>query len=533
MAQSRREFLGAALLIGVSPLVERIDPWLRLQPAAEGRTVFRHGVASGDPLGDRVILWTRVSGTSASARPRVRWEVARDPEFRSLVRRGELIAEAERDFTVKVDAAGLQPGTSYYYRFLVNGERSPAGRTRTLPAAAARRLRLAVASCANLPAGYFNAYRGIAARPDLDAVLHLGDYYYEYANLRYGDGTRFGRIPAPDREIVSLDDYRTRHAQYKTDPDLQEAHRQHPWITVWDDHEIANNTWRDGAQNHNPDQGEGAWPARRDAAVQAYREWMPIRENGARGRRIYRTFRLGPLADLIMLDTRLVGRDRQAAQRDQLAVIEDPKRSLLGRAQEEWLFGRLRQSKASARWQVLGQQVVFAPMSPWGRPSGNSDSWDGYRPARDRIIDFLGENRMKNTVILTGDAHSSWAYDVTKDPWGPYDPATGRGAVAVEFVAPSVTSPSGWDPRTAQDRLRRLTDARPHLRWADGLSHGYVVLDLTREAVQADWFGVPTIEERTPQERFEKGFTSAFGDPHLVGAAGPARSNGVAPDPAP
>ncbi|HJR60920.1 MAG TPA: alkaline phosphatase D family protein, partial [Vicinamibacterales bacterium] len=406
-------------------------------------------------------------------------------------------------------------------------ERSPAGRTRTLAAATSRRVRLAAASCANLPAGFFNAYRGIAARRDLDAVLHLGDYYYEYANVRYGDGTRFGRIPAPDREIVSLEDYRTRHAQYKTDPDLQEAHRQHPWITVWDDHEIANNTWRDGAQNHNPDQGEGEWMARRNAAVQAYREWMPIRENGSSTpTQIYRTFRLGSLADLIMLDTRVVGRDQQAAQRDDLLVIENPQRSLLGRAQEEWLFGELQASKArGARWQVLGQQVMFAPMTASGRPAANSDAWDGYRPARDRILDFLGANQMKNAVILTGDVHSSWAYDVAKDPWGAYDAGTGRGTTAVEFVTPSVTSPSGWDARTAADRLRRLTEARPHLRWADGLSHGYIVLDLTPEAVQADWFAVPTIEEPSAEERFVKGFTSAFGTPHLVEAASPARAD--------
>ena len=197
MKHSRREFLGAAALLGLSPAAARLEPFLRLQPGGEGGRVFRHGVASGDPLADRVMLWTRISGASPSARPRVRWEIARDPAFRRIVRRGELTAESAHDFTVKVDAPGLQPSTTYYYRFQAGGERSPIGRTRTLPAGTSRRVRLAVASCANLPAGFFNAYRGIALRADLDAVLHLGDYYYEYQNARYGDGARFGRIPAP------------------------------------------------------------------------------------------------------------------------------------------------------------------------------------------------------------------------------------------------------------------------------------------------------------------------------------------------
>jgi len=522
MKYGRRDFLGAAALLGASPVLMRLDPFLRLAPGQEGRTVFLHGVASGDPLADRVVLWTRVSG--ASGRTSVRWEVADDEAFTRTVRRGETSTDASRDFTVKVDAAGLRPGRHYFYSFTARGERSPAGRTRTLAAGPVDRARLAVASCANLPFGYFNAYRGIARREDLDLVLHLGDYIYEYANRRYGDGTRFGRVPQPDREIVSLDDYRTRHAQYKTDPDLQEAHRRHPWIAVWDDHEMANNAWHDGAQNHNPDQGEGGWTTRRAAAVRAYREWMPIREDArVRDARIYRTFRIGELADLLMLDTRLIGRDQQV-DRKEIARIEDPRRSLLGRAQEDWLFGELRDSKKrGARWQVLGQQVMFAPMAPHGEPAGNADAWDGYRPSRDRIVDFLAGSQMKNAIVLTGDVHSSWAYDIAKDPWSGYDRTTGRGTAAVEFVTPSITSPSGWTADTAPKRLESLKAARPHLHWADGLSHGYVLLNLTSDAVQADFFGVPTIEERTSVERFEKGFVSEHGDPHLTEAKSPTR----------
>ena len=308
---TRRHFLytvGAAGVLGVV----RLDA----QRPDRGRQVFIHGVASGDPRADRVILWTRVEAPPGST-PEVAWEISSDERFHRIEARGTLATGAARDYTVKIDAQGLHPGRTYYYRFSARGERSPIGRTRTPRAGSVRHLRLAIASCANLPFGYFNVYRRIAERADLDGVLHLGDYLYEYQNGRYGNGTALDRIPEPDREVVTLDDYRHRHAQYKRDPDLQEAHRQHPFITVWDDHEFANNTWRDGAENHNPDRGEGEWAARRAAAVQAYLEWMPIREDLATRRpRIYRSFAFGDLADLIMLDTRLLDRDEQAPSRD-------------------------------------------------------------------------------------------------------------------------------------------------------------------------------------------------------------------------
>jgi alkaline phosphatase D len=527
---TRRDFLAlsaaTASLTVVAPL-ERLLP----AAAAQARRVFRHGVASGDPLTDRVILWTRISGAAATARPAVDWQLAADQSFKQIAARGVVHTDASRDFTVKIDAGGLQAGRTYYYRFESGGERSMVGRTRTLPDRDVRRIRLAIASCSNMPFGYFNAYRGIGRRADLDAVLHLGDYIYEYENGRYGDGTKFGRIPQPNREIITLEDYRTRHAQYKTDVDLQEAHRQHPWIVVWDDHEFANNTWRDGALNHQPEKGEGDWSTRRRAAIRAYFEWMPIRKDGAvRQSRIYRTFSFGSLADLVMLDTRVIGRDQEAPKREDLALIERPDRSMLGHAQEAWLFSELAQSKADGvRWQLIGQQVMFAPMAPWGQPSPNKDAWDGYRPARNRLIDFLRERELRNAVILTGDLHSSWAYDVSRDPWSDYDPQTGRGTVAVEFITPAITSPSGWgDGAKAAEYLRTQMTSRPHLKWAEGLSRGYLVLDVTADAVQADWFFVPTVETRTADETFAKGFSSAWGQPGLVVAQAPARPPALA-----
>jgi alkaline phosphatase D len=529
MPISRRSFIYTTAAASAARFVR-----LRAQEGDGERRVFRHGVASGDPLGDRVILWTRVTVPGASVLE-VWWELATDASFKRIVSRGMVTTGAERDYTVKIDAGLLQPATTYYYRFHAAGERSPIGRTRTLPAAGVDRVRLALVSCSNLPFGYFNVYQRVAARHDLDAVLHLGDYIYEHPNGRYGDGTPLGRIPEPDAEIVTLADYRTRHAQYKRDPDLQEVHRQHPFIVVWDDHEFANNAWVGGAANHNAEENEGAWTLRRAAAVRAYLEWLPIREDRATRRvRIYRTFSFGDLADLMMLDTRLAERDAQAASRDEVGRIDDPARTLLGPAQEHWLAGELAASgRAGVRWQLLGQQVMFAPGSLPGAASASTDNWDGYRPARTRVLDALAAHRLRNVIVLTGDVHSSWAYDVPRDPWSGYDPGRGTGTAAVEVVTPAVTSPSGFgEPDRAARRAASLLRSRPHLKFVDGLHRGYVVLDVTRERAQADWFFVPTITERSAAEQFGKGFFTVAGEPRFQEASGPsAASTAAAPAP--
>lgn len=525
---SRRHFLAT------SSAVVATLPGIRLgaQPA---NGPFRHGVASGDPLADSVVLWTRVTTTQGGA-IEVGWTVARDAKLTQVVARGTTRTGAERDHTVKVIAAGLDPGATYYYRFEALKERSPIGRTKTLPGAGVAQIRLGVASCSNLPFGYFNAYRRLAERADLDAVLHLGDYIYEYENGRYGDGTKLGRISSPNKEMVVLADYRQRHAQYKTDVDLQEVHRQHPFIVVWDDHEFTNNTWKDGAENHNPDKGEGDWYARRDAAVKAYFEWMPIREGaGSRQATIYRTLSFGDLADLVMLDTRMVGRDREAASRDAIDIVEAPNRTLLGLAQEQWLAGELAESKrAGTVWQLLGQQVMFAPQTVPGKPTTNTDSWDGYRPARDRVFDMVEAQKLANFVVLTGDVHSAWAYDLARRPFDGYDAGTGKGVVGVELVGTSITSPSniGSGP-DGEKQLERLKAARPHLRYVDGRYRGYFIVDLTRQRLQADYYTVPTILDRVPNETFHTGFVSEAGRPHLVPASTPAAAKTTAADPAP
>lgn len=526
---SRRDFLAtSSVALATLPLI-RATAFSQTADA-----VFRHGVASGDPLSDRVILWTRVTSPTVTGEVTVSWQVAREAKFAQIVSRGEARTGAARDFTVKVDVPGLEPGTAYYYRFELLGARSAIGRTRTLPREGVSRLRLGVVSCSNLPQGYFNAYACLARRADLDAILHLGDYIYEYPNKGYGDGTALGRIPSPDKEMVALQDYRERHAQHKADPDSQEVHRQHPFIVTWDDHEFTNNAWRGGAENHDPDQGEGAWSIRKAAAEQAYYEWMPIREDAqTKQSRIYRAFRFGDLATVFMLDTRIVGRDEQVL-RDDTAAVELAGRHLLGAEQERWLAEQMVTSvRNKAAWNVLGQQVMVAPQTATGTRAGNTDSWDGYRGARNRLFDMVERSRAGNLAVLTGDVHSSWAYDLPRDPFAGYDRATGKGSLGVEFAGTSVSSPSslGSGP-DGEKQLADILAARPHLHYADGRYRGYFILDLTRERLQADFYRVATILDRTTSEKFEKGFISESGRNHLIGASIPALS-AKGPDPAP
>ena len=396
-------------------------------------------------------------------------------------------------------------------------------------------MRLALASCSNYPHGYFNVYGRIAARPDIDAVLHLGDYIYEYEQGRYVDKALTDRAVDPPHEITALDDYRRRYALYRTDPDLQEAHRQHPFIAVWDDHEIANNTWSTGADNHQP--ADGDFTARRNAAYQAFLEWLPVRDTGsARQPLIYRSFAFGDLADLVMLDTRLAGRDVQVERTDVLG-IEDPRRTILGAAQEHWLDGELRESvRAGARWQILGQQVMFAPQTPYNTTGGNPDSWDGYRASRSHVYDMVERHQVPNLVVLTGDVHSAWAFDLPRQLSDRYDPATGRGSLGVEIVCPAVSSPSAFLGPEGEARLAETPKTRPHLKFLDGRSRGYVVLDITRDRLQADWWFVPAVNVHSTEQRFGKGLVSEAGSRHLDrrrladGGAHRPRPGAVAPD---
>ena len=297
---TRRQFAQSGALVVVA------GPGLAF---AYGSQRFAHGVASGDPQADRVVLWSRVGGYDGT--PEVRYEVALAPDFSQVVRHGTVSTHAGRDFTLKVDVGGLAPGRVYYYRFSVDGEFSTIGRTKTLPADDAVAARFAVVSCSNYPAGFFNVYRAIGQLNALDAVIHLGDYLYEYPADGYAGerAAEFGRLSEPAGELLTLADYRRRYAQYRSDPDLQYVHARQPFIVSWDDHEFANDAWTGGAQNHGVD--EGSWQARRDQALRAYYEWMPIREPNDRPlERAYRSFRFGKLATLAMIESRISARAR-------------------------------------------------------------------------------------------------------------------------------------------------------------------------------------------------------------------------------
>ncbi|WP_221797444.1 alkaline phosphatase D family protein [Oceanobacter mangrovi] len=451
------------------------------KPAAS--QLFRHGVASGDPLTDKVILWTRLTVSDSRFWQSYRWVVATDPSLEQIVCSGRGETSRQRDFTVKVDVDGLQSNRSYYYAFESEGQWSDVGRTKTLPVGRVEHLRIAYTSCSNYARGYFNVYKELAQRSDLDVVLHLGDYIYEYADLEACVAT--GRINVPLHETVSLDDYRARHACYKTDRDLQEVHRQHPFMVIWDDHEVANNAWTGGADNHND--GEGDWQTRLSGAVQAYLEWMPIREPSSVDQGIYRSFRFGDLLDLSMLDTRLAGRDAQADNTDERNRAD---RTLLGYQQESWYHSNLVVAQQEGIiWKLAGQQVMVGQLGTNEMPF-NYDQWDGYPAARQRLFETVEQAGVDNWVVLTGDIHSSWALELYQDPFAEQP---GK-ALGVEFVTPAVTSPGIESRLQADMAASSLESLLPHLNFVDFYYRGYVLLDITRERLQAEWWVVDNIE---------------------------------------
>ncbi|WP_430459444.1 alkaline phosphatase D family protein [Thalassolituus sp. LLYu03] len=465
--------------------------------------VFGHGVASGDPLADRVIIWTRVTpseeeGTEAQ----VAWAVATDEAMDNVVASGTVYTDSSRDFTVKVDVTGLSADTTYYYQFAgKDNAASAVGQTRTLPQGDVSSVKLAVCSCANYPAGMFNVYREMA-NSDAQAVVHLGDYIYEYGANTYPTADAQVRNPDPEVEVLNLEQYRARYAQYRSDVDLQLVHQKKPFICVWDDHELANDTWKNGAQNHND--GEGEFADRKAAAIQAYHEWLPIR-TGSDSAKIWRTFAFGNLVNLVMMDTRMYARDEALSYSDYItesgidtasfqAALADTSRGLLGAEQQQFVIGSIFDSNAT--WQVLGQQVlmgrIFVPtellvglgeiealisagadastkqgevaslLSTLATIKGrilagdptvtseekarvestapyNLDAWDGYFPAREAILRRAQYFNL-NLVVLAGDTHNAWASDLyVADDTGAVQ--RDSGSVGVEFATAGVTSP--------------------------------------------------------------------------------------------
>lgn len=501
--------------------------------AATARTArFDHGVASGDPATDGAVLWTRATVDTGAGDVALDWHVAEALDAKPC-RSGRVTARAAADHTAKVEATGLAPGRDYHFWFTApDGTRSPVGRFRTLPRGKVDRLVIAIASCQLYPGGLFNAYADMAALPRLDAVLHLGDYIYEYGADGYGAdiGRTLGRLPDPPHEIVALDDYRRRHAQVKRDPDMQAAHARAAFICVWDDHEVANDDWVGGAENHDP-ASEGDWSARKAAAMQAYFEWMPIRETrrGLGREAIYRSFEFGDLATLAMVETRLLARSQQAAFKgdapdpDEVAAVlatrARPDREMLGAGQQRWLEQVLAQSVAAGKpWQLLGNQVVMArvagpdlpvlmgreryeaalttmpasfrqrlPALVAGYRAGvpfSLDSWDGYPAARERLYAAFARAGSR-PVVLSGDSHAAWSNDL-------YD-AGGRLA-AVEFGCTAITSPSYGALLPGIGKL--VAETNREVLFCDQDHKGYSLLTLTPDAVVTEHVAVSSVLSR-------------------------------------
>lgn len=493
--------------------------------AVAARGPFVHGVASGDPLPRQVILWTRVTPSRAAApgsgvgpRVEVEWEVASDRGFRHVLSRGTTTTTARRDHTVHVDAAGLRPGTTYWYRFHALGATSRVGRTRTAPApGTSPSVRFGVVSCANYNWGYFTPYRFLVGRDDLDAVLHLGDYIYEY-----GPGGVIGDFPInprqaqPHHECLTLEDYRTRHGHYKLEPDLQDLHAVHPMIAVWDDHEIANDTWRTGAENHDP-KTEGRWARRATAGRRAWLEWLPVRHTDPDDwYRINRRLQFGRTVDLWMLDER---RFRTKPPKSLIfgygsvdPTAGDPDATMIGDEQQHWLVRGLRRS--SSRWKVLGNQVPFFPQVLLASVPGQLldllgpelaakleepllqlyvEDWNGYLEQRQQIVDGMAD--VDGVVVLTGDVHQSFASEI---PRKPNTFLLDRKSVGVEFVTPGVASPSTQSIfnqiipgiGTLMDKIltTNLALANPWVRYSEGIRTGCMIVDFDRHRAQADWY---------------------------------------------
>lgn len=504
---------------------------------------FEHGVASGDPSNSAVIIWTRVQPKEKVNTVQILWELASDRDFTQVIRTGIMTTQRNQDFTVKVDVQQLNPATAYYYRFSGANNISQTGRTLTLPVNNVEQIKLVVVSCSNYPAGFFNAYHHAAQLEDIDAVLHLGDYIYEYPMGGYATekAAEIGRALAPDndKEIISLEDYRKRYAIYRTDKGLQALHAAAPFIAVWDDHEVCNDTYRDGAQNHN--EGEGDFFARRAAAIQAYYEWLPIRPPyGEQKPEIYRSFNFGNLLSLHMLDTRVIGRDKQLSYNDyrdpvtkQLDIkqflqdLNKPDRTLLGKEQMTWLQKTVSQS--SSQWQMLGQQVLMAKMLiPVEVFAGgdianapariaalkslkdtldaggaltqeqqqrlasvmpyNLDAWDGYPKEREDLYDLFSAQN-KRLVVVAGDTHNAWHSEL-KDKEGK--------TVGVEFATPGISSP-GMEKYlkltndNAQIVAENLSSLIAELEYCNLHQRGYMVVTITPESSSAKWHFIDNV----------------------------------------
>ena len=498
--------------------------------------VFSHGIASGDPSADAVILWTRITpDNSAAGALDVAWEVSRDENFTTLDGSGIFQTNAARDWTVKIDATDLKSDAVYYYRFRVGDTVSPLGQTKTLPSGSVDAARFAVVSCANWEHGFFNAYDHIARQDHFDAFIHLGDYYYEYGAGVYSSGSDIdiGRRHVPENEIITLEDYRLRHGQYRSDPGLQGVTAKMPMIAIWDDHETSNDSWKGGAENH--DDSEGDWDARKQAALRAYYEWMPVREPrpGRMRSDIFRSYEWGDLLTLVTVETRLTARAEPLIIEDYFAeidaagnaddfianILRDPSREMFGQVQEDFVVSTLKASKDKGTvWRVMANQVIMGrlettDMTPYIDEDALKviekdwvgvrdsmalskynlpiypDSWDGYPIARENFYQRLIGEGVQDIVVLTGDAHEFWLNDLTSEA---------GEKVGMECVTTSVSSKTltSYLGDATADYSLLLTQSNPDARYYNALQNGYIDFALTRGAASVRMMGLSTVKSQ-------------------------------------
>lgn len=529
---SRRQALAATLATGVAACGEKREP--HSTATALPANAFRHGVASGDPAPGSMVLWTRLAPpeTASATEVYVVWEVARDDAFTDFVAKGDATTTAAQDWTVKVEASGLPDGETLYYRFKAGEQLSPTGRTRTLPAGKTDKLRIAVVSCANWQHGFFNAYDHIVQQDDFDLVIHLGDYLYEYGVDKGGTRAEAtGRYHEPAHEMVELADYRQRHGQYKTDPSLQALHQAYPFICLWDDHEITNDAWRDGAENHQPDEGD--YETRKRNAMQAYYEWMPVRDPVAGRSReaLFKAYTFGDLATLATIETRLTARAKQVpigqdsvfasaeeAERFKKDILGAPDRDMISDEQLDHVSSAFKASKDRGEpWRLLGNQILLAdvltpdltpyiseetinslkPVFPGVEPFVKNsryglpvyeDSWGGYPVAREKLYGRLRDAGVQDILTLTGDAHEFWACELA---------TRSDEKMGVEIGTSSITSETVQDflGDGTEDYALLMTRENAPVRYYDPMHHGYIELTLTPEKAHTKFIGVSTVLE--------------------------------------
>jgi len=509
---NRRSFLKSLSLLFFIPALAAFQKKIN-------KVKFLHGVASGDPTNSKVIIWTRVTPENFNSSQKVIYQISKNKNFSKISLTGTLYTNSKKDFTVKADVnlAKFFPGTKFYYRFICNDTISPIGTTSTLPKGNVEEYKLAIFSCSNHPAGFFNVYKDAAEDKSIDLNIHLGDYIYEYENGGYAtqNADKLGRIPIPEKEILTLHDYRLRHAQYKTDKNLQKLHQSRPMVPIWDDHEVTNDAWKYGAENHQ--KIEGKFNLRKRTALKAYYEWMPIREKYSKDKG-WRNFEIGNLINLIILDTRLSNRDKQVnyvsyinnGKFEKDKFIEDlnnEKRNLIGKEQLRFIA---KETKKKFFWNVFGQQVLISKVVLPPLPSEvldnlspqatflkyinnlnlpyNTDAWDGYPAARERFLNSI--NTSSNNIFLAGDTHNCWAGNI----------ANNSGIFkGVEFGTPSVSSPGGSEEFGELDVRpleKAVTKINKDLVWTNFRNRGYLTLKLNQNSGQVSFIGVNTVKNK-------------------------------------